>query len=114
MTITYNLDAPHLIFKGVLSILFRWRGSVWRAISIPLLSWLIAYYLVFCIYFFLLRPYDKYVFDKVTEVFEKKLDQFIPMTFILGFFVSSVLGRWQECLKNIGWIDRVSKNNGFL
>uniref|UniRef100_A0AC34F989 Bestrophin homolog n=1 Tax=Panagrolaimus sp. ES5 TaxID=591445 RepID=A0AC34F989_9BILA len=105
MTITYNLDVPHSHFKGVLSILFRWRGSVWKAVSIPLLCWLIAYYFVFCIYFFLLRPYDKHIFDKVTDVLENRIDTFIPMTFILGFFVSSVLGRWQDCLKNMGWID---------
>uniref|UniRef100_A0AC34G128 Bestrophin homolog n=1 Tax=Panagrolaimus sp. ES5 TaxID=591445 RepID=A0AC34G128_9BILA len=47
----------------------------------------------------------KGIFDKVTEVLEVRVNTFIPMTFILGFFVSSVLGRWQDWLKNIGGIE---------
>uniref|UniRef100_A0AC35FA10 Bestrophin homolog n=1 Tax=Panagrolaimus sp. PS1159 TaxID=55785 RepID=A0AC35FA10_9BILA len=105
MPITYKLDVPYSNFNGILSMLFRWRGSLWKAVSLPLLIWLIAYYLVFVGYYFLLRSYDKLIFDKVVDILEHRIDTFIPMTFILGFFVSSMLGRWQKCLKNMCWID---------
>uniref|UniRef100_A0A914YGI4 Bestrophin homolog n=1 Tax=Panagrolaimus superbus TaxID=310955 RepID=A0A914YGI4_9BILA len=108
MTITYNLDVAHFGFKGFLSILFRWRGSVWKAVALPLLYWLIAYYSFFCCYYFLFRPYDKYIFDKVMDKLRGNLNTFIPMTFILGFFVSSVLRRWQDWLTNMGWIENTA------
>ncbi len=30
---------------------------------------------------------------------------FIPITFMLGFYVSAVFARWGEIFNNLGWID---------
>lgn len=29
----------------------------------------------------------------------------IPLTFLLGFYVNAVFGRWSEIFNNLGWID---------
>uniref|UniRef100_A0A914XVT0 Bestrophin homolog n=1 Tax=Panagrolaimus superbus TaxID=310955 RepID=A0A914XVT0_9BILA len=106
MTITYNIDVPYFGLKGILSLLFRWRGSVWIGITIPLILWLIAFYTVQVIYRYALRPYDQNVFDRIIDILKERTDSVLPMTFILGFFVTAVIKRWQKCLNNIGWIDR--------
>ena len=38
-------------------------------------------------------------------VFFHAYSEFIPMTFILGFYVSTVYSRWWDIFSNIGWID---------
>uniref|UniRef100_A0A914XBN7 Bestrophin homolog n=1 Tax=Plectus sambesii TaxID=2011161 RepID=A0A914XBN7_9BILA len=37
-----------------------------------------------------------------------KYTDFIPLTFILGFFVSLVVNRWWDMFNNIGWIDNTA------
>ncbi|VDM39840.1 unnamed protein product [Toxocara canis] len=34
-----------------------------------------------------------------------KYSDFIPITFMLGFYVTLVVGRWWNMFKNIGWVD---------
>jgi hypothetical protein len=45
------------------------------------------------------------VFEDIS-VFAYRYTDFIPLTFILGFFVSLVIDRWWDMFTNIGWIDR--------
>jgi len=33
---------------------------------------------------------------------------FQPITFMLGFYVSAVFGRWSEIFMNLGWIDSLA------
>ncbi|VDL65316.1 unnamed protein product [Nippostrongylus brasiliensis] len=42
--------------------------------------------------------------DDFSALFDQKLD-YIPLTFMLGFFVTIIVGRWKEIFNNIGWID---------
>ena len=45
------------------------------------------------------------VFDWVVRYLNTGLDSYIPLTFMLGFFVSFVVGRWGSILSGLGWID---------
>lgn len=38
-------------------------------------------------------------------IFCNKYSDFLPITFMLGFYVTAVFGRWQSIWGNIGWID---------
>ncbi|VDM63727.1 unnamed protein product [Angiostrongylus costaricensis] len=44
-------------------------------------------------------------FEHLVKYLDSKLDSNIPLTFMLGFFVSFVVGRWGSILNGIGWID---------
>uniref|UniRef100_A0A914QT44 Bestrophin homolog n=1 Tax=Panagrolaimus davidi TaxID=227884 RepID=A0A914QT44_9BILA len=44
-------------------------------------------------------------FEHVAKYLNSGLDAYIPLTFMLGFFVSFVVGRWGNILDGMGWID---------
>uniref|UniRef100_A0A914Z4X4 Bestrophin homolog n=1 Tax=Panagrolaimus superbus TaxID=310955 RepID=A0A914Z4X4_9BILA len=46
-----------------------------------------------------------HVFEHVAKYLNSGLDTYIPLTFMLGFFVSFVVGRWGHILDGMGWID---------
>lgn len=50
MTVQYNLDVstsrPWTLFK----LLFRWRGSIWKSITLELFVWLLLFALISAIY----------------------------------------------------------------
>ncbi|PAV88197.1 hypothetical protein WR25_26290 [Diploscapter pachys] len=44
-------------------------------------------------------------FEALVRYLDNKLDSNIPLTFMLGFFVTFVVSRWGQILNGIGWID---------
>ncbi|VDL63686.1 unnamed protein product [Nippostrongylus brasiliensis] len=82
MTVSYNLDVSSTSIVAFLKLQFRWRGSVWKSVlKVRQTFW-----------------------DDFSALFDQKLD-YIPLTFMLGFFVTIIVGRWKEIFNNIGWID---------
>ncbi|KHJ89252.1 hypothetical protein OESDEN_10926 [Oesophagostomum dentatum] len=52
---------------------------------------------------------DKQLFSRVFEdlcIFFDQHSSFIPVTFMLGFYVSAVYNRWWQVFDNMGWIDQ--------
>ena len=45
-------------------------------------------------------------FEHMAKYLNSGLDTYIPLTFMLGFFVSFVVGRWGNILDGMGWIDK--------
>ncbi|CAJ0603945.1 unnamed protein product [Cylicocyclus nassatus] len=66
--------------------------------------WIVAYYVVFAIYRYALTPDYQRIFEKLAHNFDIKLD-YIPLTFMLAFFVSVIAERWRKILNNMGWIE---------
>ncbi|VDN84675.1 unnamed protein product [Brugia pahangi] len=93
MTVQYNLDVstsrPWTLFK----LLFRWRGSIWKSVTLELFVWLLLFAVISLIY----RVFVHYC--------DEKLD-YIPLNFMLGFFVTIVVSRWINFFVNIGYIDK--------
>ncbi|CAD6197930.1 unnamed protein product [Caenorhabditis auriculariae] len=108
MTISYTLDVSQTNIQSFMKLLFRWRGSVWKAVLGQLLVWTSAFLLISCVYRYFLTPSQQTVFEHLVRYLDAKLDQNIPLTFMLGFFVSFVVGRWGSILNGIGWIDDAS------
>ncbi|EJW72797.1 hypothetical protein WUBG_16301, partial [Wuchereria bancrofti] len=54
MTVQYNLDVstsrPWTLFK----LLFRWRGSIWKSVTLELFVWLLLFAVISVIYRFVL------------------------------------------------------------
>uniref|UniRef100_A0A914US75 Bestrophin homolog n=1 Tax=Plectus sambesii TaxID=2011161 RepID=A0A914US75_9BILA len=107
MTITYTLDVSKSRFSSFGKLLLRWRGSLWKSVYRELFFWLAMYSMLSCSYRLLLNDEQKIVFENISEFCYKYTD-FIPLTFILGFFVSLVVNRWWDMFNNIGWIDNIA------
>ncbi|VDO40989.1 unnamed protein product [Haemonchus placei] len=107
MTVSYNLDISSVSAFSFLRLLFRWRGSIWKSMSTELFIWLCGYYIVFFVYRNLLTIDNQRQFEKVAMYCESKLS-YIPLTFMLGFFVTIVVDRWRNIFVNMGWIENLA------
>ncbi|KAL3986396.1 Bestrophin RFP-TM chloride channel family protein [Acanthocheilonema viteae] len=107
MTVQYNLDVstsrPWTLFK----LLFRWRGSIWKSIILELFVWLVLFAVISVIYRVALTSEQVSTFEQFVDYCDEKLD-YIPLNFMLGFFVTIVLSRWINFFVNIGYIDNIA------
>uniref|UniRef100_A0A914WUT2 Bestrophin homolog n=1 Tax=Plectus sambesii TaxID=2011161 RepID=A0A914WUT2_9BILA len=62
------------------------------------------YIILSLLYRLALTDYQRQIFEDVVSFCYKYADQ-IPLTFMLGFYVSLVITRWWDMLCNIGWVD---------
>ena len=104
MTVTYSLDVASSTFCGIHKLLFRWKGSIWKSIWPELLLWLTAYAGLSFLYRFVLSKEHQRLFEDLA-VFFYTYGDYIPLTFMLGFYVTAVFGRWNSIFDNLGWID---------
>ncbi|MCP9263343.1 Bestrophin-1 [Dirofilaria immitis] len=79
MTVSYHLELASISRFAISRVLFRWKGSVWKHIY-------------------------KDIFENLAVYFDTRLE-YIPITFILGFFVDTILSRWSDIFVNMGYIE---------
>ncbi|KAK0394436.1 hypothetical protein QR680_000735 [Steinernema hermaphroditum] len=104
MTVTYSLDVSSSTFLGIHKLLFRWKGSIWKSTYPELLLWLFLYTILSMTYRYVLDQEQQQTFEDLAAFFYTYGD-YIPITFMLGFYVSAVFARWGEIFNNLGWID---------
>ncbi|GMS95604.1 hypothetical protein PENTCL1PPCAC_17779, partial [Pristionchus entomophagus] len=106
MTINYNLavstSRPWTLFK----LLLKWRGSIWKSVIMELSVWLILYATISVVYRCALNPQQQRIFERVVEYLDARLD-YIPLNFMLGFFVTIIVNRWTYLYQIIGFIDNI-------
>ncbi|XP_054720009.1 bestrophin-2-like [Uloborus diversus] len=106
MTITYSLDVANTRFCGFTKLLGRWKGSIYKILWKEFLVFIIGYVLLSITYRILLNDGQKRSFEHVVIYFETFID-LIPLSFVLGFYVSLVIGRWWNQFDAIPWPDRL-------
>jgi len=102
------------ISHWTLPILFRWRASLWKTVWAELLIYLLFYLAISLIYRFVLVPPnnegeatpERIYFEKVVSWFKNSRQ--MPLTFLLGFYVSLVVKRWWEQYVKLPWPDEVA------
>ncbi|EGT33924.1 hypothetical protein CAEBREN_15400 [Caenorhabditis brenneri] len=106
MTVSYNSDVSSVSSSNFLKLLLRWKGSIWKSVSSEFFIWCISYILVAFLYHWFLFPYGYYdAFNDIAYYCGKDLHSYIPLTFMLAFFVSIIVERWRTILANLGWIE---------
>ncbi|XP_050478589.1 uncharacterized protein LOC126867749 isoform X2 [Bombus huntii] len=85
----------------------RWRGSVYKLIWRELLAYLFVYYLINFTYRYGLNEQQRVIFEKIRYYFGNSSES-IPMSFVLGFYVSLVVKRWWEQYKLLPWPDNLA------
>uniref|UniRef100_A0A8R1XRX2 Bestrophin homolog n=1 Tax=Onchocerca volvulus TaxID=6282 RepID=A0A8R1XRX2_ONCVO len=121
MVILYQHELASLSPFIPLRVLFRWNGSVWKYIYKELLIWIIIFLAISFFYrsnYFLNAQQKMYIlflatfhnntainiFGNLVRYFDTRLE-YIPITFILGFFVDTILSRWSNIFINMGYIE---------
>ncbi|CAG0887089.1 unnamed protein product [Darwinula stevensoni] len=91
---------------GIIGILLRWKGSIYKLIGLDIVIWLVAYYSFYCLYNFGLVGDQRTGFHKVV-LYCRDFNKNIPLTFVLGFYVTTVLTRWWGLWNSLPWPDDV-------
>ncbi|XP_030371289.1 bestrophin-2 isoform X4 [Scaptodrosophila lebanonensis] len=108
MTITYTGEvATCRGFGCFLKLLLRWRGSIYKLVWLDLLAFLFLYYVLNLVYRFALNAGQKETFEAIVEYCNKYSD-LIPLSFVLGFYVSIVMTRWWNQYTSIPWPDPIA------
>ncbi|XP_013146486.1 PREDICTED: bestrophin-4 isoform X2 [Papilio polytes] len=108
MTISYAGEVPNGSSFGCFwRILCKWRGSVYKLVWRELLAYLTLYYTINLLYRFALNEHQQRIFEKVRQYFGAQIES-IPMSFVLGFYVSLVVKRWWEQYKLLPWPDTLA------
>ncbi|CAH4038516.1 bestrophin-4 [Pieris brassicae] len=108
MTISYAGEVPNGSSFGCFwRILCKWRGSVYKLVWRELLAYLTLYYTINLLYRFAMTEEQQRIFEKVRQYFGAQSET-IPMSFVLGFYVSLVVKRWWEQYKLLPWPDTLA------
>ncbi|TGZ66291.1 hypothetical protein CRM22_005403 [Opisthorchis felineus] len=108
MTIFYTDDVSNgegirVCFK----LLKRWKGSLYKLLWIDLLVYLLLYYGLNLSYRFAMGESQKETFEKIVQHCQSAIRD-IPISFLLGFFVSGIVSRWFLIFPTIPWLNQVS------
>ena len=112
MTVTYIQDVHTAGRVGTfMRLLTRWKGGVAKGIWRALLIYLASYATISLVYRFLFSLDEdiKAGFEKFC-VFTGKYTDYIPLGFILGFYVTQVVNRWWTQVMTIPWLDSLCMN----
>ncbi|XP_063606898.1 bestrophin-2-like [Penaeus indicus] len=92
MTVAYTSHVASI--GGFKYLLFRWRGSVYKLVWKDLLAFLLAFYLINAIYRSPLLDQDQKEYFMRVSRYCSSHSSLIPLSFVLGFYVNFVCGRW--------------------
>jgi len=106
MTISYQRDVASSTAGGFTRLLFKWKGSLYKLICRELILFLVVYALLGVIYRQLMNDNQKQLFESVVKYFDAFLN-LIPLSFVLGFYVSYVASRWWQQFLAIPWPDKL-------
>ena len=120
MTVSYTGDVANSSSFGCFSrILLKWRGSIYKLIYKELLAYIMVYFLINLTYRVVLIPNsecDKMLpsctrWKSYRELFESlrlychENLKTVPLTFMLGFYVSLIVSRWWKQYNLLPWPD---------
>ncbi|CAG7705189.1 unnamed protein product [Allacma fusca] len=108
MTVSYTGEVSTCKgFGCFLKLLFRWRGSIYKLVWPDLFLFLGTFFSLSTLYRVVLDEEQKRVFEKISN-YCRNYGNLIPISFILGFYVSIVVGRWWDQYKSIPWTDSIA------
>ena len=111
MTVTYIQQVHFKNLGAFFRLLGIWKGGVFKGIWKDLLIYLLLYTAVSIIYRVGLSndEYLKTCFEQLC-VFFHRFGDYIPLGFILGFYVTQVVNRWWTQCMTIPWLDSLCMN----
>uniref|UniRef100_A0A8D2BTP8 Bestrophin n=1 Tax=Sus scrofa TaxID=9823 RepID=A0A8D2BTP8_PIG len=106
MTVTYSSKVANATFFGFHRLLLKWRGSIYKLLYREFIVFAVLYTAISLMYRFLLTGAQKRYFEKLSIYCDRYAEQ-IPVTFVLGFYVTLVVNRWWNQFVNLPWPDRL-------
>ncbi|KAL8211712.1 UNVERIFIED_CONTAM: Bestrophin-2 [Gekko kuhli] len=93
MTVTYTARVANARFGGFYKLLLLWRGSIYKLLYKEFLVFFVLYAGLSITYRFVLPEDKKRYFEKLV-IYCDNYANLIPVSFVLGFYVTLVVNRW--------------------
>ncbi|XP_056096916.1 bestrophin-4 [Rhinichthys klamathensis goyatoka] len=93
MTVSYTLKVADAKFGGFSKLLFRWKGSIYKLIYREFVVFCLLYSFISVIYRCVLNIEQQEMFERLARHCNK-FAKLIPMSFVLGFYVTQAFQRW--------------------
>ncbi|XP_028833443.1 bestrophin-4 [Denticeps clupeoides] len=93
MTVSYTLEVADARFAGFSKLLFRWRGSIYKLLYKEFLVFCMLYAAISVLYRLYLDEQQQRLFEQIA-LYSEQFANFIPMSFVLGFYVTQAFNRW--------------------
>ncbi|XP_004599398.2 bestrophin-1 [Ochotona princeps] len=106
MTVTYTNKVANARLGSFTRLLLCWRGSIYKLLYGEFSIFIICYYTIRFIYRRVLKESHQAMFEKLSLYCEGYI-QLIPISFVLGFYVTLVVTRWWNQYENLPWPDRL-------
>ncbi|GFO38843.1 Bestrophin homolog, partial [Plakobranchus ocellatus] len=90
---------------GFLKLLRAWKGSVYKLMYKELLIFVSLYAAISLTYRLALTPHQKRLFESFVLDLQVA-SAAIPLSFVLGFYVTFIVQRWWQQFTNVPWPDR--------
>ncbi|XP_077600252.1 bestrophin-4 [Stigmatopora nigra] len=107
MTVTYSRRVADAGLGTFFHLLLRWRGSIYKLLYRELIIFTLLYYFFSVVYRFVLNVDQKRLFEKLS-MYCNRYAELIPVSFVLGFYVTLVVSRWWGQFENVPWPDRLA------
>ncbi|XP_077983031.1 bestrophin-2a-like [Glandiceps talaboti] len=108
MTVSYSLRVSEARFFSFTRLLAVWRGSIYKLLWQEVVLFIVSYYSLSLLYRLALDEEGRKTFENIC-LYAKEGLSVIPLSFILGFYVSLVIGRWWTMYTAIPWIDEFAQ-----
>jgi predicted membrane chloride channel (bestrophin family) len=108
MTVTYTREVATC--RGLscfLKLLLRWKGSIYKLVYMELIVFLLIYYTLNLIYRFVLNQNGREWFEHTVKYCNASTN-YIPISFVLGFYVAIVMTRWWNQYCSIPFPDPIA------
>ncbi|XP_070577580.1 bestrophin-4-like isoform X1 [Ptychodera flava] len=92
---------------GFYKLLFRWKGSVYKLLWREALMFSFLYAMVSVIYRYVLGDAQKRAFEDFC-IYAEEFTSMMPISFVLGFYVSIIVQRWWDQFLSIPWPDKLA------
>ncbi|XP_051739530.1 bestrophin-4 isoform X2 [Ctenopharyngodon idella] len=93
MTVSYTLKVANAKFGGFSKLLFRWKGSIYKLLYREFMVFCLLYSFISVIYRCVLNNEQQEMFERLARHCNK-FAKLIPMSFVLGFYVTQAFQRW--------------------
>ena len=108
--IYYNMyAATNQRWTGMLTLIFRWKQSVFSLIWSDVLLFLLLYYFMLILYRCVLinHPEQRQVFEMIC-IYADRFNSSISITFLIGFWVSQIVSRWWDQFMTLPYPDSLA------
>ncbi|CAL8330053.1 unnamed protein product [Lota lota] len=106
MTVTYTARVANARFCGFSKLLLAWKGSIYKVLYKEFLAFCAMYTAISITYRLFLYDDQKRYFEKLA-IYCNHYASLIPMSFVLGFYVTLVVNRWWSQYTRIPLPDRL-------